>query len=199
LASHILFIIISFYLLLILSTLLFINFFFLILCTLFHYIFLFWIPLGVDISAGMLAYARRRLPTAQGDATALPVRDGSLEAAVAVMVHTDMPDYPAVLREVARALRPGGVFVHVGVHPAFCGGFADRSDPAAVVIRPGYLDGRWTRSSWTTEGVRHRVGASHFPLPFLLSSFLAAGLTLTGFAEGGGPVPVTLSIRAVRS
>jgi SAM-dependent methyltransferase len=158
-----------------------------------------WTPLGVDISAGMLAYASRRLPIAQGDATALPVRDRSLEAAAAVMVHTDMPDYPAILREVARALRPGGVFVHVGVHPAFCGGFADRSDPEAVVIRPGYLDGHWTRSSWTTDGVRHRVGASHLPLPALLSSFVSAGLTLTGFAEGGGPVPVTLSIRAVSS
>lgn len=27
---------------------------------------------------------------------------------------------------------------------------------------------------------------------------MEAGLTLTGFAEGGGPVPVTLGIRAVR-
>jgi SAM-dependent methyltransferase len=158
-----------------------------------------WTPLGVDLSAGMLAYARKRLPAAQGDAAALPVRDGSLEAAVAVMVHTDMPDYPAVLREVARVLRPGGTFVHVGVHPAFCGGFADRSDPEAVVIRPGYLDGHWTRASWTDRGVRNRVGASHLPLPALLSSFVAAGLTLTGFAEGGGPIPVTLSVRAVSS
>jgi SAM-dependent methyltransferase len=158
-----------------------------------------WTPVGVDVSAGMLAYARKRLPAAQGDATALPVRDASLEAAVAVMVHTDMPDYPSVLREIARVLRPGGVFVHVGVHPAFCGGFADRSDPSAVIIRPGYLDGHWTRASWTDQGVRNRVGATHFPLPTLLDGFVAAGLTLTGFAEGGGPVPVTLSIRAVRS
>jgi hypothetical protein len=37
---------------------------------------------------------------------------------------------------VRAALRPGGVFVHVGVHPCFCGGFAERGDPAAVVIRP---------------------------------------------------------------
>jgi ubiquinone/menaquinone biosynthesis C-methylase UbiE len=157
-----------------------------------------WAPLGVDVSAGMLAYARKRLPIARADATALPVRDRSLEAAVAVMVHTDMPDYPAVLREVARALRPGGVFVHIGVHPAFCGGFADRTDQAAVVIRPGYLDGHWTKQSWTAQGVRARVGASHFPLPALLTMFLEAGLTMTGFAEGGGPVPTTLSIRAVR-
>ena len=154
--------------------------------------------LGVDLSAGMLAYARRRLPVARADATRLPVRDASVDAAVAVMVHTDMPDYPAVVREAARVLRPGGTFVHIGVHPAFCGGFADRTDPAAVVIRPGYLDGHWTRQSWTAEGVRDKVGATHWPLPVLLRMFLDAGLTFAEFAEGGEPVPTTLSIRAVR-
>lgn len=158
-----------------------------------------WRPVGVDLSARMLAYAKGRLPVARGDATRLPVAGAALGAVVAMMVHTDMPDYPAVLREVARVLRPGGTFVHVGVHPAFCGGFADRSDPEAVVIRRGYLDGHWTKQSWTADGVRNRVGASHFPLPALLHAFLEAGLELTGFAEGGGPVPTTLSIRAIRA
>jgi ubiquinone/menaquinone biosynthesis C-methylase UbiE len=158
-----------------------------------------WSPMGVDLSSRMLAYAKRRLPVARADATRLPLRDAALGAVVAVMVHTDMPDYPAVLREAARILRPGGTFVHVGVHPAFCGGFADRSDAEAVIIRPGYLDGHWTKNSWTTEGVRNRVGATHFPLPTLLNAFLAAGLELVGFAEGGAPVPTTLSIRAIRS
>ena len=157
-----------------------------------------WSPMGVDLSTGMLAYANGRLPICQGDATRLPIRDAALGAVVAVMVHTDMPEYPAVLREAARVLRPGGVFVHVGVHPAFCGGFADRTDGAAVVIRPGYLDGHWTKESWTTEGVRNRVGATHFPLPALLRSFLTAGLTLVDFAEGGEPVPTVLAIRAVK-
>ncbi|WP_433295218.1 class I SAM-dependent DNA methyltransferase [Actinoplanes sp. CA-030573] len=155
-------------------------------------------PLGIDLSGRMLAYARGRLPIAQGDATRLPVADAALDAVISIMVHTDMPAYPDVVREAARILRPGGVFVHVGVHPAFCGGFADRSDPAAVIIRPGYLDGHWTKDSWTTEGVRNRVGATHFPLPVLLRSFLDAGLILDRFAEGGGPTPTTFSVRAVR-
>jgi SAM-dependent methyltransferase len=156
-----------------------------------------WTPVGVDISAGMLAYARDRLPVARADATRLPLRDAAVHAVVAVMVHTDMPHYPAVLREVRRVLRPDGAFVHIGVHPAFCGGFADRTDPAAVVIRPGYLDGHWTMNSWTAEGVRDKVGASHFPLPELLGAFLDAGLAFAGFAEGGDPVPTTFSVRAV--
>ena len=79
------------------------------------------------------------------------------------------------------------------------GRFADRSDPEAVVIRPGYVDGHWTKESWTTEGVRNRVGATHYPLPALLRAFLDAGLGFREFYEGGAPTPTTLSIGAVRS
>jgi SAM-dependent methyltransferase len=154
------------------------------------------LPVGVDLSAGMLRHARGRLPVARADSERLPLGDGSVPAVIAVMVHTDMPGYPAVLREVARVLRPGGVFVHVGVHPCFCGGFADRGDAEAVVIRPGYLDRHWTKDSWTDQGIRDKVGADHWPLPELLNAFRDAGLTLDRFAEGGAPVPITLAVRA---
>ncbi len=155
-----------------------------------------WTPFGVDISAAMLRHSRGRLPAVMADATRLPVRDASVPAVITVMAHTDMPAYPAVLAEAARVLAPGGRLVHVGVHPCFCGGFADRSDPAAVVIRPGYLDGHWTRASWSDQGVRDKVGATHFPLPVLLQAFVRAGLTPGQFAEGGEPVPTVLAIRA---
>jgi SAM-dependent methyltransferase len=155
-----------------------------------------WSPVGIDLSAGMLRHAGGLLPIAQADAGRLPFRDGCVPAVIAVMVHTDMPAYPAVVREAARVLRPGGRFVHVGVHPCFCGGFADRSDPDAVLIRPGYLDGHWTRASWTDQGVRDKVGATHFPLPALVHAFVDAGLAVERLAEGRGPTPVVLAIRA---
>lgn len=155
-----------------------------------------WTPVGVDPSLGMLRHARGRLHIVQADAMKLPIADGSVAAVIAMLVHTDMPNYPAVLREAARVLRPGGVLVHVGVHPCFCGGFADRSNPAGIVIHPGYLDGQWTRDSWTDEGLRAKVGAIHLSLPDLLHAFTEAGLTLERFTEGGEPTPVILAIRS---
>ena len=150
----------------------------------------------MDLSAGMLRYARDRLPVTRADAERLPVPNAAVPAVVSVMVHTDMPGYPAVLREAVRVLRPGGVFVHIGVHPCFCGGFADRADRYAVVIRSGYLDSHWTKASWTSQGVRDKVGASHWPLPELLHAFGAAGLRFDRFSEGGEPTPTVFAIRA---
>lgn len=157
-----------------------------------------WTPVGVDFSGGMLWHARGRLACARADAERLPFRDGAVDAVVGVMVHTDMPGYPAVLREVARVLRPGGTFVHVGVHPCFCGGFADRTDPDAVVIGPGYSVGHWTKESWTDQGIRDKVGASHVPLGELLNAFVDAGLTAERYAETGGATPIVLALRSRR-
>lgn len=153
-------------------------------------------PVGVDLSAGMLRHARPRLPVARADAEHLCVRDGSVPAVVTVMAHTDLPAYPAVLREAHRVLAPGGTLVHIGVHPCFCGGFADHTDRDAVVLRPGYLDRGWTTHSWTDQGLRDKVGATHLPLPDLLHAFLDAGLTPDRFAEGGAPTPIMLAVRA---
>ena len=153
-----------------------------------------WTPVGVDLSTGMLRHTFARLPVARADATRLPVPDGSLDAAIAVMVHTDLPAYRPVLEEISRVLRPGGRFVHVGVHPCFCGGFADRSDPRAIVIRPGYLDGSWTTDSWTDQGIRDKVGASHLPVAALINAVLAAGFELRRVSEGGDPTPIVFAM-----
>lgn len=153
-------------------------------------------PIGIDLSPGMLRHARGRLPMALADGELLPFGDGSFPSVIAVMVHTDVSDYSAILKEASRVLLAGGVFVHIGVHPCFCGGFADRSDPDAIVVHPGYLNGHWTKESWTDRGVRDKVGATHLPLSELFRAFFDAGLTLDNLAEGGEPTPTVLAIRA---
>ncbi|MFE9689925.1 class I SAM-dependent methyltransferase [Micromonospora sp. NPDC005806] len=156
-----------------------------------------WDPVGVDLSGGQLRYARTRLPVARGDATRLPVADASVPAVTCVLGHTDLPDYPAVIREAARVLVPGGRFVHAGVHPCFTGAFADRSDPAHIVIDGGYADRERTFRAWNPSGVRARVGAWHVPLADLLNAVTTAGLTLTRVRESGAtPIPDVLAFQA---
>ena len=76
-----------------------------------------WSPLGVDISAGMLRHARSRLPIVQADGDCLPFGDALFASAIAVMIHTDVPDYAAVLREAWRVIAPGGCFVRWQPYP----------------------------------------------------------------------------------
>ena len=69
---------------------------------------------GVDGSADMLAVAAKRaeghdnVAFHEGDATALSVPDASFDRALAVQVLEYVPDVPAALAEMRRALRPGG-------------------------------------------------------------------------------------------
>ncbi|MEK8109955.1 methyltransferase domain-containing protein [Micromonospora sp. M12] len=158
-----------------------------------------WTPVGVDLSGGQLRHARNRLPVTRGDAAALPFVDASLPAAMCVLSSTDLPDYPAVLREVARVLRPGGRFVHVGVHPCFVGAFADWGQHPRVVVDARYADRSRSFDSWNTSAVRVRVGAWHIPLADLVNTTVAAGLRLLRVAEAGsGGVPDLLGLLAIR-
>lgn len=66
----------------------------------------------VDLSRPMLAEARRHgLPVVQGDATRLPLPDASVDAVTIADAYHHLDDPGAVLGEVRRVLRPGGVLV----------------------------------------------------------------------------------------
>jgi ubiquinone/menaquinone biosynthesis C-methylase UbiE len=72
--------------------------------------------IGIDNSSGMLAEVVERLAgrpfeARAGDAQALPVQNGEVDAVLANMVLHHMPDPPAAIREMARALKPGGRLV----------------------------------------------------------------------------------------
>lgn len=69
--------------------------------------------LGLDFSRTQLRLASRGVPAArlvQGDMTALPLADASVDAVVAYysVFHVPRAEHPAVYREFARVLRPGG-------------------------------------------------------------------------------------------
>ena len=157
-----------------------------------------WTPFGVDLSAGQLRHASRRMPVAAADACVLPMRAGTMAAVAAVLCHTDIDDYALACQELSRALRRGGVFAHVGVHPCFVGAFADRTTSSEITITSGYWErGRRFEGPW--RGVRAKVGARHIPLGELLDGFVRSGLTIDRVIEAGSPTPDILAVRCIRT
>ena len=157
-----------------------------------------WTPAGLDVSSAQLRHARARLPVVLADAARPPLRRGTLAAISAVMCHTDIDDYAATCRALSPALRPGGIFAHIGVHPCYVGAFADRSQPGRVLITPGYWQRERRFDAWAPQGVRARVGATHLPVSDLLNALASAGLTIERVLEAGHPVPDILAIRCRR-
>ncbi len=159
-----------------------------------------WDAVGVDVSAGQVERAWERCADVLlADAHALPFEDGSFEAVVSILTHTDFDDARTVFAEVARVLRPGGVFVYAGVHPVFASPFASRQDDGTTLFVPGYRDRRWHTVSRYPDrpGIRSRVGVNHLPLADLFNAVLDTGLILTRVDEPRAEdPPLSISFRA---
>lgn len=74
------------------------------------------VPVGIDLSSGMLGRARRRCDwLVQADLRALPLRSGSLDGVWSsyALLHLDPAGLAAALAEAVRVLRPGGALAVV--------------------------------------------------------------------------------------
>jgi len=158
---------------------------------------------GFDISADQLLFARPRLAAAvRADARRLPVPDASADVATGMYVHTDTEDFAAVVREVARCLRPGGRFAYLGVHPCYVGPFVYRLDERqdqTLTFTPGYGTTGWAgRASGDGSRIGGRVGFHHKTLASYLQAVGDAGLALRSVREfvapGGGILPWDLAL-----
>jgi arsenite methyltransferase len=123
--------------------------------------------MGVDASPQMLAVAARRceghenVGFAEANVTALPVAEGSFDRVLSVQVLEYVPDTLSALRELHRALRPGG--------------------------RALVFDVDWTTVSWHSPGSDRtervlRAWDDHLAHPALPRT-LAAQLRSVGFAD----------------
>ena len=150
-----------------------------------------WTVAGVDTSEAMLAHAADRGPDAEltlASAESLPFEDASFDACVSIWTHTDVDDFAAILREVARVLRSGAPFVYIGAHPCFVGPHSRFIEAKGVpALHAGYRStARYDDGpSIGPDGLRARVGATHLPLGLFVQSFLDAGFALHGFEELG--------------
>jgi len=157
-----------------------------------------WRVAGVDISEDQLRLARERgVDAHHGRAEELPFRDESFDAAVSMWTHTDVDDFAAQAREVARVLRPGSPLVYLGAHPCFVGPHSRFvPDEGLPALQPGYRrTGRFT-APHSPNGIRARVGATHLPLASFLQTFVDAGFRLERVEEPGDrEFPYILALR----
>ena len=146
-----------------------------------------WDAVGVDISEDQLRLARERgLEVVRADAADLPFEDATFDAVVSMWTHTDVEDFTALVREVARVLRPSGPFVYVGAHPCFVGPHSRFISAEGVPeLHPGYWrTGRYDKGpAISPHGLRAKVGAAHLPLGLFVRSFLDGGFRLEQFEE----------------
>jgi SAM-dependent methyltransferase len=106
-------------------------------------------PVAVDLSSGQLAHAReldRRTGTpttvVQADAQQLPFADAVFDLACSAYGAVPfVADSAAVMREVARVLRPGGRWVFSVTHPIRWS-FRDDPGPGGLVAESSYFDRR---------------------------------------------------------
>ena len=134
---------------------------------------------AADVSPRMLAHARDRVGT---DAallrldlgTGLPFADDSFDLVHASLSFTYVRDWDALLREVARVLRPGGHLVFSTQHPF---ADADRLDP------DDYFETEAVVETWEGFGDPVDVKFYRRPLEDVVNPVLAAGFHLERLVE----------------
>lgn len=121
--------------------------------------------LGIDLSEGMLAIARKRVAELglggrvelrAGDVQALDLPDASVDTVVSTFTFCTIPDPGAAAREALRVLRPGGQF---------------------VLVEHGPSSRKWIRAGMhAVERLTVRFGADHLtrdPVPYLTEAGFA--------------------------
>jgi SAM-dependent methyltransferase len=110
---------------------------------------------GVDGSEEMLARARALNPGTRlevADVESLPFAEASFDAALSIEVLRYLPSLPPALREVARVLRPGGVFVATAAPLLNLNGYWLVNRVAAALPVPGLT--RLRQFFVTSSGLR---------------------------------------------
>jgi SAM-dependent methyltransferase len=147
---------------------------------------------GLDLSAGMLREARAAdartgtaVPLVQADAGAVPLRDASVDAAFSAFGAIPfVADAGAVLREVARVLRPGAPWVFAVNHPMRWI-FPDDPGPDGLTVSQSYFDR--TPYAEVDETGRAVYVEHHRTLGDRVADVVGAGLVLERLVEPDWP------------
>jgi SAM-dependent methyltransferase len=147
---------------------------------------------ALDLSAGMLRQAREasdrsgvRVPLVQADALALPFAEGAFDiVCTAFGAIPFVADSAAVMREVARVLRPGGAWVFSITHPMRWI-FLDEPGQEGLLAMNSYFDRR-PYVEQDAHGVVTYV-EQHRTLGDRVRELVAAGFVLRDLVEPEWP------------
>lgn len=127
--------------------------------------------LGVDVAVAQLRLVRAGIGRAAGRADALPVRDGAIDVVYAHAVFEHLTEPMAVLAEIGRVLRPGGLLA------------LSSSDWSAAVIEPRTPDvDAALRAYWAQ---RRRTGTDPEAGRALAGQVRAAGFAVSAEQTAG--------------
>ena len=150
---------------------------------------------GIDPTWRLIEAARARDPSGRyclAKAEGLPFADGQFDLVASYVTLTDIADFGAAIREMARVLAPGGTLLVANLssmNTANAEGSWFKNEAGEPIHWPidRYHDESALRSEW--QGIS--VINWHRPLSAYLSAFLEAGLRLVFFDEprpqGGDP------------
>lgn len=109
-------------------------------------------PVGLDLSAGMLAVARTDAPLVRADVLTLPVADGTVDGVTCGFALRNFTEIAPFFAECARVLRPGGRLVVL-----------DAAEPRGTLARLGH--DLWFRRVVPRLGAMLSDGAAYRYLP----------------------------------
>ncbi|NYH78212.1 SAM-dependent methyltransferase [Actinopolyspora biskrensis] len=149
-------------------------------------------PVGLDISGGMLRHAAagnersgRSVPLVQGSADMLPFAAGSFDTVCSAFGGVPfVADSGQAMREVARVLRPGGLWVFAVTHPIRWA-FPDDPGPDGLTAVQSYFD----RSPYVEINATGRATyvEHHRTLGDYVSQITSAGFRLLDLIEPEWP------------
>ncbi|WP_097187940.1 class I SAM-dependent methyltransferase [Ornithinimicrobium cerasi] len=142
---------------------------------------------GIDRSLPLLGRASRAYDgVIYGDATRLPIQDGSIDAVVSTMTFTDVGEWATLISEAERVLVNDGWLLLVSPHPCFGGPAAQRIAGGDVRVSGAYSSASaWGASSFP-RGIRSKVGSQPTTLERYFEPFHSSNLRLWDLNEGLG-------------
>ncbi|AYM03715.1 class I SAM-dependent methyltransferase [Levilactobacillus yiduensis] len=150
--------------------------------------------LGIDISEKMLAVARQKTTSPvityqRGDLTKLDLPADQYETVLSSLALHYVPDFAAVVEQVARYLKPNGQFIFSVEHPVFTAAGSEqwhRDSQGQIQDFP--VDRYFEEGERTTEFLDTPVRKYHRTLTTYLETLLQRGFVLEHVVEPQPPV-----------